>query len=256
MPWTDEALALSYRLAISLGQYEAGTVPSEKEKATVKVTMRSSGVPGIHVPPGTYPVTVTEPAPVPDTIVSGQYGTSNVIRFTFALDGMSNDDGEQLLIDAIANHNLSPLSKLNEWINALGMTPAVGDEVDLDDLVGCHALAQIIDNRGKDGQVYSRVDKVVAAPKTPGKTNGAKAAQKAPTASETPSMITPEYAIDWTVFWAACKAAGIANTEVVKEVDGLDNLKTMDPTDVVELYEILKGRHEGVADADSLPFEG
>jgi hypothetical protein len=217
--------------------------------------MRSTGVPGIHVPPGTYPVTVTEPAPVPDKITSAQYGTTNVIRFTFALDGMTTDDGEPLQIDAIANHNLSSLSKLNEWIRALGMHPEVGDEVDLDELVGRTALAMIIDGKpSKDGQVYSRVDAIVPAPKTPGQTNGAKAAQKAPAASETPAMITPEYAIDWTVFWAACKAAGIPNTEVAAEVEGgLTALKDMDPTDVVELFEILKGRHEGVA--EGVPFE-
>lgn len=217
----------------------------------MKVTMRSAGVPGIHVQPGTYPVTVTEPAPVPDTIVSGQYGTSNVIRFTFALDGMFNEEGEQMLIDAIANHNLSPLSKLNEWINALGLAPQIGEEVDLDELVGRQALAQIIDNRGKDGQVYSRVDKIIPAPTA--RQNGSKASPAAHAASQSPSMITVTGELDFTEFWKACKNAGITQKEVAEAVSGdLNNLKTMDPTEVVALFDILKARHEG----EAVPFEG
>lgn len=205
--------------------------------------MKSSGVPGIHVKPGTYPVTVVEPAPVPDVLTSASYGTSNVIRFTFALEGMTNQDGEQMLIDAIANHNLSPLSKLNEWNQALGMRPAIGDEVDLDELVGRRALVQIIDNHGKDGQTYSKVDKLIAMPNT-----GASPAAK----SGTPPMITPEGEIDWTVFWAHAKANGVSSKMVAAELDGkLDNLKTMAAPDAVLLLETIIAANED----DSIPFE-
>lgn len=200
-----------------------------------------------NIDPGTYPVTCV--AVRPDTLENPQYGDGSVIKFKLEFDGLEDDDGEPLTREAMAGDYLTPGSKLTRYLFAFGITADIGGEVDIDDAVNRQALA-VVGKKTKGDKVYDTINDLIPAPKA--RTNGAKAPQKAQEADRTPSMIKPDYTIEWTVFWKSLRELGFTREQVIEEAGGdVEALMAMDPTDVVELYEILKGRHEG----EAMPFE-
>jgi hypothetical protein len=203
-----------------------------------------------NIDPGTYPVTCIGVRG--DTLENPQYGDGAVVKFRLEFDGLEDDEGEPLTREAMASDYLTTGSKLTRYLFAFGISASVGQDIDLDDAIGKQALA-VVGKKTKGDKVYDTIDNLIPAPKA--RTNGSKPAQKAPAASQTPSMIKDTGEVDWPIFWKVTREAGIKREEVIAETENdVDKLLAMDPTDAVALAEILLARHEGVA--EGVPFEG
>jgi len=207
------------------------------------------------IEPGTYPVTCISVRP--DTLENPQFGDGAVIKFRLEFDGLEDDEGEPLTREAMASDYLTPGSKLTRYLFAFGITAELGGEIDIDDALNRQALA-VVGKKTKStptgDKVYDTINDLIPAPKA--RTHKAEApAQKAPAASQTPSMIKDTGEIDWPIFWKVTREAGIKREEVIAETENdVDKLLAMDPTDAVALAEILIARHAGVA--EGVPFEG
>lgn len=113
---------------------------------------------GIHFKPGTYTVTCTN---IEEDQVESKFGTPDVLRFYFQVEGVFDERGEEVSIDAIAARKLSPKSKAWSWLEALGVPISVGAKIDTDSAIGLSCLAVIVDKASEDGALFSRVDKLI-----------------------------------------------------------------------------------------------
>ena len=123
----------------------------------------TAGRPKVDLDNGTYPITIV--AIAEGQIENPQYGDGRVVRIDMEFDGMVLPDGDPVILDAIANPKLSPKSKLGGWCKALGFDLEIGQEFDLDELVGAKGLA-VIENESKDGQDWPRVVNIVGTVRT------------------------------------------------------------------------------------------
>ena len=118
---------------------------------------------GIHFKPGTYLATVLTTAE--DVLENSQYGTGEIIRFELEPEGVFDESGDAIQIDAIASRKLSPKSKLYSWLQACGVDLTTGREVDMDEAVGARVQIKVIDKPSKDGTAtFSSVDDIFPTP--------------------------------------------------------------------------------------------
>jgi len=237
-PWTDEAMALSYRLAIRLGQYEG----SREEEKQMSVVEPGAGGEVPIIPNDLYTATITK---VIDVVLeeADRFGNQEKVEIHLAFDV----DGESMTLEPRVNRKWGEKATLYAIAEAAGLSPDPWAAFDTDALV--KRKVNVLIETPEEGK-WPRVKAWSKTRQTP-----AKGAQVAPVASDTPSMITALGVIDWTVFWAACKKAHIDQPEVADALGGdLTKLPEMEATKVVELFEILKGRHEGVAEPEDVPF--
>lgn len=188
---------------------------------------------------GTYVVACIEVKD--DVIESEQYGVSEVVRIYLEFEEVKDEDGEPAVLDAIANRKISKKAKLTRWATAMGVAPDLAaNDFETEDLVAQRCMAVVV-NRVDGTEKWPRVTDLVALPKSvAGRQSGTVVRQEA--AATTPAMITADYTLDFTAFWAACKTMGIDRALVAGEVGGdLAVLQTMDPMDVVAIYNRLAG---------------
>lgn len=181
----------------------------------------------VHVgPPGLYDVVI---AGVKKDELTSTFGTNDVCRFQCRLLQVLDSDGEPVVIDAIANWLLSPMSKLWAWLENLGMHPQVGFDLDLEDAIGRQAVASIIDGTSsKDGSLFSKVD-ALYAPKRGAMAPGA-------------DLLTPQGGVNWTAFWAECGRRHITREMVVDALGGdINSITIMPVNDVLQILEDLRG---------------
>lgn len=180
---------------------------------------------GVHVgPPGLYDAVISDVKQ--DHLAESKFGTGDIIRFYAKLHDVMDADGDPVIIDAIANLLLTPMSKLWSWLEALGVSPEVGYDIDIESVVGKPCVLSIIDNV-KDGTTFSRVDGIFPAKRQQLTVDG---------------LLTPTGGINWTAFWAECGRRHI-NREMVAEYLGgdINTITVMPVLDVLQLLEELKG---------------
>ena len=103
-------------------------------------------------------------------------GTREFLVWTFDV----NYGGEVVALDGTSSKMFSPKSKGFEWVSGLlGRAPGVGDDIDVDALVGTACRVLI----AKDKNGYPKVDKVLAASK--------RAAQPAPAKAPVAAAVAP-----------------------------------------------------------------
>lgn len=170
-PMTPEALALSRKLAIELGQLPrddsqsadaiAGHSTEEKETEMPIVIKAKAAGEVVHIPPGTYRVVCMNVAE--DTLENPQYGSGEVYRFDLEAREKLDEEGNPIKLDGIANRVLSPKSKLWKWLMAFGVKFAIGEDIDIEECIGQEAFA-VVEDLTKDGTVFSRVVDIIPAP--------------------------------------------------------------------------------------------
>jgi len=96
----------------------------------------------------------------PDTInVRGE--EREVIRWRFKI--LEEDD--KPMVEGLTSMRMTTRSKAYKWATALlGRQLDVGEEVDLDELIGHYCIVKV-ENREKNGRVFSRVTDVIKAKK-------------------------------------------------------------------------------------------
>ena len=119
---------------------------------------------GSKIPPGNYTMTCTEVTE--DALENPSFGTGEIIRFELETEDIFDEQGNPASIDAIANDKMSPKSKLWRWCEAFGAAPKVGEPFNLEQLIGCQAVAKIIDKLDEKGVPtgFTRVDDLTPLP--------------------------------------------------------------------------------------------
>lgn len=112
---------------------------------------------------GTYEVICADATT--DQLPNPQFGDGNVLRLKLQVVDMVNPDGSDVVLDAIANLKLSPMSKLWGWIEAFGFKLEVGQDFDTDQLKGLNAYAVVGQREGQDGALWPRVESIIPLPK-------------------------------------------------------------------------------------------
>ncbi len=126
--------------------------------------------------PGTYAVMCTDIRE--DEIPDSPYDP-RIYRLIIETTEVLGPDGRGVELSAITSRMLTPNSKLTRWVNALlGHIPAIGEEIDLEQIVGKHCLALLVLKKGNDGREWVRVEDLMPEPK--------KTARSAP---ETPTKL-------------------------------------------------------------------
>lgn len=169
-----------------------------------------------------------------DKLENSQFGTGEVIRFTLGVLDEKDADGNDVELDAIANHKLTPSSKLWGWCVAFGVTPEIGKAFDTAVLHGREALAVVIDKANAEGAVFSRVDDIVPLPKGMG---GA--------GKPEPTVILPDGSADLNVFWTQIRAAGLNRKHVTDALGDIEELVKMDGPEVQTFLEELVAKAKG-----------
>ena len=80
------------------------------------------------------------------------------------------EEEEETLVNGITSQRMSSKSKAYKWASALlGTAPGIGDEIDLDELVGLRANAELKTKELRDGTEVSNVVDLKKLPKQKGK---------------------------------------------------------------------------------------
>ncbi len=119
---------------------------------------------GLKLEPGTYPVICTDVKG--DTLENPSFGDGAIIRFSLKVEDMLDENGEEVVLDPIANDKLTPKSKLTEWLKAFGVVAEVGETINIEEAIGKRALAVVGTKPGKDGTgEFATVDSIIPAQK-------------------------------------------------------------------------------------------
>ncbi len=208
------------------------------------------------LPPGTYEVECTE---VKEFFMEvDQFNNHDKIIFILEVIGEEKDDGSPFELSAMVNDYVSPLSALWGYLEAFGMNPQAGQDLDIEACTGRRAMAKVIHVEGKKKEgsakapVYNRVKEMLALPKKVARAPKIKADPE--DAPLTPySLISPEVerasefltfaangdpVIDWTLFWTHCKNHKVER-QMLWERFGTNNLSGIDPFDLAGAVEEL-----------------
>lgn len=177
------------------------------------------------------------------------FGNNDKIRFKFEVKGEQRSDGEPFELSAMCNDKLSESSTLWGWLTALGLSPLPGDDIDLEECIGKHALAEVAIVEGKKAEgakeapKYNRIKKLMALPKSRGvkaPTKPVEAASDAQSRKEPDDLSdwlrfdqTGEPVADWTAFWTVARKYKVKREDILKEA-GVTDLT--DPS--VDLFEL------------------
>lgn len=186
---------------------------------------------GVHLGrPGLYDAVVTDVKQ--DHITGGQFGSGDVARFFFRVSDVMDQAGDPVIIDAIANLLLSPMSKLWSWLENLGLRPEVGVEQDLEEAVGRLCVLSVIDNV-RDGVTYSRVDGIFPA---------RQAQPRVADGEAPPNLLTPTGELNFTGFWAEAQRRRISREMVADYLGGdLNSIAILPIGDVIKILDELRG---------------
>ena len=126
----------------------------------VPVSKGTSEAPDVE--PGTYKATCIKVKD--DFIENSMYGSGDVVRLYMQLTDVLGPEGEEVILDGIANRKITPLSKLTRWADALGRVIDFDSEDDFDteELVGGECLIKV---ERKDKDSWPKVTDLTALPK-------------------------------------------------------------------------------------------
>ena len=183
---------------------------------------------------GLYPVTVT--AVEQTTMEADKFGHPEKLRFTLALEGVVNENGETVTLDPLINEKLSMpdakmISTLTKWAAVFGV-PIVHGGIDTEDFIGKRAQALIQTANPGD---WPRVKDLLPAKKgsAPPATNGVAAANAFLKVEASGDPI-----VDWTLFWAIARKHGINKEGIIAEA-GKEQIEDIDPFDLPVILEAL-----------------
>lgn len=198
----------------------------EKAKATMPLLRTPVQGGGVHIDPGTYKVRCMDVKP--DHLDNSQFGTGDVIRFSLETEVLNPADGNPVTLDAMANDRLTPKSKLWGWLTAFGMKLDFSVDCDIEEAVSREAYAVVVDQPGKEGGVFSRVEDIIPLPKS-----------QMPPKSAAKDDGEP----DFDAFWKAVRAMGKESKDLIPFLPNKDltDMPNMSGADLVALLERLKG---------------
>lgn len=119
---------------------------------------------GIDLEPGTYEVVCTEVKT--DVIENPQFGNGDVIKFKLKVVDMVDEAGDDVELSCMANDVLTPKSKLWGWLQGFGLKVEIGKPVDVESALGKGAFAVVSQQPGKDGGLFTKVEEIIAMPKS------------------------------------------------------------------------------------------
>lgn len=188
-----------------------------------KIPVKNSTGEMPDIKPGVYEATCIRVKD--DHLDNAQFGDGDVVRIFMQFDELYDSEGEQVVLDAIANRVISPKAKLTRWAEALGSPIDFDslDEFETEQLLGGEALVKVV---RKDAASWPRIDEITARP-----TKGAK---------PTPAKADGEP--DFTAFWAQVKVLGKTKDDVQALLPNRNMLAMQDMSgaDLVELLERLE----------------
>jgi len=180
---------------------------------------------GVQLDDGTYEL---ECVGLEDcTLNQSAYGKGeNVpgVKFIFHVAGMENAEGNPIELSAIATaERLTPRTKLYRWGNALGLgLKEPGQTANLDAMIGHRAMGVIVNKPDADGQIWARIEDVVALPTTVKRAMTTEPSPGEPDASEPSPQSSPgppvdpwegfravNGDVDWNIFSAYLKKEGV-----------------------------------------------
>lgn len=126
----------------------------------IPVSKGSSEAPDVDA--GTYKATCIKVKD--DHLENSLYGDGDVVRVYMQLSDVLNEEGEEIVLDGIANRKVTPLSKLTRWADALGRVIDFDGEDDFDpeELVGGECLVKV---ERKDKDSWPKIKELTALPK-------------------------------------------------------------------------------------------
>ena len=131
---------------------------AKRRKRGRKVVVDSAGGMSL-LEEGMYPVELVE---IRD--IETDYGDS--LRWIFSVFEEEDEEGETPEVSGITSIRFSAKSKAYKWASALlGYEPDVGEEIDLDDLVGERGLGELKTGMLRDGTEISNLDDLKPLPK-------------------------------------------------------------------------------------------
>ena len=188
-----------------------------------------------QVEDGVYPATCT--AVKDDFIENAQFGSGDVVRLSLRLDDVVDENGEVIVLDAIANAKVSAKSKLVRWAGALGVPVDLDlDDFETENLVGHKCLVTVVHREGSD---WPRVDDLTAMPKARGGRPAAPVGQ--------PEAYFPDG------FWRDVKSQGFDREDVKRAVDG--NLADLQQMDEGQLRDLITLLDKPPIEPEDVPFE-
>lgn len=185
-----------------------------------------------EIPDGLYTATIKHAKDV-TLEQADSFGNTEKVEIQVAF---TDSDGVSQTLEPRVNRKWGEKATLFTIAMAAGCDAEPFEPFDTDLLVG--KKVNILVETPEEGKwprvkAWSRVrgHKASAPPQTP------------PGPSNTPAMITAVGLVDWQVFWRVLDEAGYTREMVAKELDGdLNNLERMEPTQVVDFVDTLKGR--------------
>lgn len=182
------------------------------------------------IPDGLYTATITA---VKDVTLDepDRFGNQEKVELQVSFTA----DGEDFTLDPRVNRKWGEKATLFSIAQACGLDPDPYASFDTDDLN--HCKVKILVETPEEGK-WPRV-------KAWSRVRGSKASapsQKPTEASETPALIQADGEVNWTLFWRTCRDNGVTREMFADELGDVNKLPTMDAADVIELYEILRGR--------------
>ena len=185
---------------------------------------------------GLYPVTIIS---VEQTVMENdKFGHKNKLRFKMALDGLFDDENEQVYLDPLINEKLSlpdavKVSTLTTWAQICGV-PIKNGRIDTDDFHGKRARAVI--KTAKPGD-WPKVTELMAV-----KQGQADAASNGHDLPDTAAFLqvnpSGDAVVDWPKFWALAKRYGL-NAKHITDAAGIEKIEDIDPFDLPPLLEGL-----------------
>lgn len=198
------------------------------------------------------------------------------IKFLFEVVGMVNPEGEPLPLSAVATcEKLTPRTKLYRWGNALGLgLKEPGQKADLDAMIGHRAMGVIVNKPDADGQMWARIEDLVALPTAVGrsmKTELSPGDEEEPSPQSSPSPPVDPWEgfredggdIDNNIFSNYLKKEGVTPGDLATFI-GVEKatpatirkwLEAAPDRSVVQLVLEAKEHKERQVDPDDLPFE-
>jgi hypothetical protein len=100
-----------------------------------------------------------------DHIENSQYGKGDVIKFVLQTVDVIDVDGEYIEMQAMCNDTMDPKGNLSKWLTAFGIAIPDDMDVDLEGVIGRHAMVQVeLQDRGEKG-IWSKITQIMAMPK-------------------------------------------------------------------------------------------
>lgn len=187
------------------------------------------------VDPGVYPAYLVSARD--DHLDNSRFGTGDVVRLGFQLEGVTDEDGKPVVLDAIANVAHSPKAKLTKWgATLLGLKVddfAAEPEIDPEDWVQSPPLQALVTVEREDTNSWPRIKDLTAMPSARSRARTSRTSAKADT-PPAPEPVTPTPANTENTPEFVAEAAALAQIagQKVDDIDGKAVIKALEAANV------------------------